>query len=195
MLKKLRFIAAYLQVVNGTLSEGAVGGIVEVGNVDEPDEDTDNGNDLGEGVSKVVELLLERSGLRDLGGDVLVDVANGSVGTSQNNDSGGISSDNGGTREEHVDLVLLDSVVVLDGVCVLADTLALSSQDTLVDTEAVAVDGQNSAVGRNAIAHSHLDNVSGNQLVCLDALNLSIANDLGHIGRVLLKCSDCLFGR
>lgn len=186
---------AYLQVVDGTLGERAVGGIVEVGNVDEPDEDTDNGNDLGEGVSKVVELLLERRRLRDLGGDVLVDIANCSVGTSQDNDSGGISSDNCGTREEHVDLVLLDSVVVLDGVSVLADTLALSSQDTLVDTEAIAVDRQDSAVGRNAIAHSYLDDVSGNQLVCLDALDLAITDDLGHIGRVLLKCSDCLFGR
>jgi hypothetical protein len=188
-------MAAYLQVIDSTLGEGAVGGIVEVGNVDEPDEDTDDGNDLGESVSKGVELLLERGGLRDLRGDVLVDVANGSVGTSKNDDSGGISSDDCSTREEHVDLVLLDSVGVLDGVRVLADTLALSGQDTLVDTEAVAVDGQNSTVGRNAIAHGHLDDVSRNQLVCLDALNLAIANDLGLVGRVLLKCRDCLFGR
>ena len=195
MFKYPRFVAAYLQVVDGTLGERAVGRIVEMGDVDEPDEDTDNGNDLGESVSKVVELLLERGRLRDLGRDILMDIANGSVGTSEDNDSGGISSDNGGTREEHVDLALLDSVVVLDGVRVLADTLALSSQDTLVDTEAVAVDRQNSAIGRYAIAHSHLDDVSGNQLVCLDALNLAIADDLGDIGRILLKCSDCLFSR
>jgi hypothetical protein len=195
VFKKSRFVPAYLQVVDGTLGERAVGGIVEVGNVDEPDEDTDDGNDLGESVSKGVELLLERGGLRDLRGDVFVDVANGSVGTGKDDDSGGISSDNRGTREEHVDLVLLDSVGVLDGVRVLANTLALSRQDTLVDAEAVAVDRQNSAVGRNAIAHGHLDDVSWNQLVCLDALNLAIANDLGLVGRVLLECSDCLFGR
>jgi hypothetical protein len=194
VLKNSRFERAYLQVVDGTFGERAVGGIVEVGNVDEPDEDTDDGNDLGESVSKVVELLLERGGLRNLRGDVLVDIANGSVGSSEDDDSGSVSSDNGGTREEHVDLVLLDSVGVLDGVRVLADTLTLSGQDTLVDTEAVAVDRQDSAVGRDAIAHSHLDNVSWNQLVCLDALNLAIADDLGLVGRVLLECSDCLFG-
>jgi hypothetical protein len=44
------------------------------------------------------------------------------------------------------------------------------------------VDGQNSTVGRNAIAHSHLDDVSWNQLVGLDALDLAIANDLGLVG-------------
>jgi hypothetical protein len=169
-------------------------GIVEVGDVDEPDKNTDNGNDLGQSVSKVVELLLERGGLRNLGGNVLVNIANGSVGSSKNNDSGSISSNDCGTREEHVDLVLLDSVGVLDGVRVFADTLALSGQDTLVDTEAVAVNRQNSAIGRDAIADSDLDNVSRNQLVGLDALNLAIANDLGLVGRVFLQCSDCLFG-
>jgi hypothetical protein len=195
VLKKTRFKGTYLQVVDSTLGERAMSGIVEMGNVDEPDKDTDDGNDLGESVSKVVELLLERGGLRNLGGNVLVDIANRSVGSSKNNDSGSVSSNNCGTREEHVDLVLLDSVGVLDGVRVFADTLALSSQDTLIDAEAVAVDRQNSAVGRNAITHGDLDNVSRNQLVGLDALNLAIANDLGLVGRVFLKCSDSLFSR
>jgi len=97
VFKRLQFIAAYLQVVDGTLGERAVGGIVEVGNVDEPDKDTDDGNDLCESVTEVVELLLERGRLRDLRGDVLVDVANCRVGASEDNDSGGTSSDNRGT--------------------------------------------------------------------------------------------------
>jgi hypothetical protein len=195
VLKTSRFKGAYLQVVDGTLGERAVGRIVEMGNVDEPDKDTDDGNDLGESVSKVVELLLKRGGLRDLRGDVFVNIANGSVGSSKNNDSGSVSSNDCGAREEHVDLVLLDSVGILNGVRVFADTLALSGQDTLVDAEAVAVDRQNSAVGRNAITHGDLDDVSRDQFVCLDALNFAIANDLGLVGRVFLKCSDCLFSR
>ena len=192
---KRRLGTAYLEIVDGTLGEGAMGGIVEVGNVDEPDKDTDDGNDLCESVSKVVELLLERGRLRDLRGDVLVDVANGRVGSGQDNNSGSVSSDNCGARKEHVDLVLLDGLCVLDGVRLLADALALSGQNALVDTETVAVDGQNSAVGGNAITHSHLDNVSWDQLVCLDALNFGIANNLGHVGRVLLERGDCLLGR
>lgn len=165
-----------------------------MGNVDEPDKDADNSNDLGQSVTEVVEFLLERGGLRDLGGDVFVDVANRSVGTGQNDDGRSVSSNNSSTREEHVDLVLLYGVRILDGICVLANTLTLSGQDALVDAEAVAVDGQDSAVGRNAVTHGHLDDVSRNQFVCLDALNLAIAYDLGLVGRVLLECCDCLFG-
>lgn len=74
-----------------------MGRVVEVGNVDEPDKDADDSNDLGQSVTEVVELLLERGGLRDLGGDVFVDVANRSVGTGQNDDGRSVSSNNSST--------------------------------------------------------------------------------------------------
>ena len=51
-------------------------GVVEMLDVDEPDDGANNGDDLGQHVAKVVQLLLQRSGLRYLRRDVLVDVAN-----------------------------------------------------------------------------------------------------------------------
>ncbi len=46
--------------------------IVEVANVDEPDNNADHGDNLREHVAKVVELLLEWRRSRDLRGDTLM---------------------------------------------------------------------------------------------------------------------------
>jgi hypothetical protein len=124
-----------------------------------------------------------------------VDVANSGVGTSQNNDSVGMASNDGGTGEEHVDLILLDGILVLDSLGVFAHTLALASQDRLIDAEAVAVDAEDSAVGGDAVADSDVDNVTRDQLFGLDRLNCSIAHDLGGVCAVLLQGRNSLLGR
>jgi hypothetical protein len=64
-------------------------GVVEVGNVDKPNQNADDGDDLGQAVAKVVQLLLQRSGLGDLSGDALVNVANGRVRASQDDNGPG----------------------------------------------------------------------------------------------------------
>lgn len=124
-----------------------------------------------------------------------MDIANGGVGASQNDNGVGVARDNGSTREEHVNLILLDSILVLDSLGVLAYTLALASQDRLVDAEAVAVDAEDSAVGGNAVADSDVDNVTRDQLLGLDRLNCSIAHDLGGVCAVLLQGRNGLLGR
>ena len=49
-----------LEIVDGTLHPGStVSGVVEVTDVDGPDSDTDEGDDLGQLLSEFVELLLE----------------------------------------------------------------------------------------------------------------------------------------
>lgn len=52
-----------------------VTGIVEIPDIDDPDKNADSCNDLGQDISKLVDLLLERCLFGDLGGDGSVDVA------------------------------------------------------------------------------------------------------------------------
>lgn len=50
-------------------------------------------------------------------------------------------------REEHVDHVLLDGVLILDSGGSLADTLTLSRQERLIDGETRGEDGNNAGIG------------------------------------------------
>lgn len=169
-------------------------GVVEVADVDEPDQDTDSCDDLGELVAKVVQLLLERRRLRDLRRDALVDISNRRVGTGQDDQRNRMARDDGCAREQHVDLVLLDGIRILDHAGVLGHRLALARQDGLVDVEAVALDRQDPAVGGDPVADGDGDDIAGDQLVGLDARNVSVAHDLCLVGRVFLERGDGLFG-
>lgn len=60
--------------------------VPEVPDVHEPDEDTNDSDDLRKHVAKVVQLALERSLLADLGGNGLVDIADGSTLSGEDND-------------------------------------------------------------------------------------------------------------
>lgn len=184
-----------LEIVDGALGPATVAGVVEVGDVDEPDQDADDSNDLGQAVTEVVELLLQGSGLRDLGSDALMDVADGSAGSGQNNSGPGATSDDSSSRKQNIDLILKNGLFVVNhSGGILADTLALSSKDGLVDGEAVALNGNDSAVGGDSIADSDGNNVAGDQLLSLDSRNMSsIANDVGLVGRVFLQGCDSLF--
>lgn len=59
----------------------------KVRNVDEPDQDTDNGDDFSESISKVVKFLLERSLFVLLGRDRMVNGSNSRLGTNGCNKS------------------------------------------------------------------------------------------------------------
>jgi hypothetical protein len=64
-----------------------VRGIPEVSEIDEPHEDADDRDDLGEHVSEVIKLAFQRSLFADLRRNGLVNVADGRVLTGKNNDS------------------------------------------------------------------------------------------------------------
>jgi hypothetical protein len=91
-------------------------------------------------------------------------------------------------------LILLDGACILNGVRAFGHALALTSQDGLVDIEAVALDGQNPAVCGDPVTNCHRDDVSRHQVVSLDAANVPIAYDLGFVSRVFLKGGDGFFG-
>ena len=97
-----------------------------------------------------------------------------------------MASDNSCSREEHVDLILLDSILHLDSRNILAHTLTFTSQDSLVDREAVALDSDDSAVCRDPISNRDCDDISGYELVRLDAGNMAISENLGFVRRVFL---------
>ena len=57
----------------------------KVAEVDDPDEDADDGNDLGQLLAKVVDLLLQRCLFADLRADRGVNVADGSLRSGSHN--------------------------------------------------------------------------------------------------------------
>ena len=96
-----------LEVVDGALDPGAtVGWVVEVANVDGPDGDADDGDDFGQLLAELVELLLQRGldllGLRHLG----TDLTDGGVQAGADDDTAGLAGGDVRTREQDVLLVL-----------------------------------------------------------------------------------------
>lgn len=66
-----------LKVVDGTTDPGApMHGVVEVANVDEPDSHADEGDDLGELLPKLIQLLLQRGLVLLCGGHLVTDLPN-----------------------------------------------------------------------------------------------------------------------
>ena len=103
-----------------------MGGVIEVSNVDGPDSDTDEGDDLGKLLAELVELLGEGS-LDLLGLSHLVsDLADGGGGTSADDNAPGLSGSDIGSGEHDVLLVLVDGPGVGDWVAVLNDGDRLS---------------------------------------------------------------------
>jgi hypothetical protein len=63
----------------------------------------------------------------------------------------------------------------------------------LIDGEAVALNCDESAVGRNAIADGNGDDIARDELISLDSGDMAIvADDAGLIGRVFLQSSNGL---
>lgn len=171
-----------------------MGRLAKVPNVDDPNQDANGGNDLGQHVTKVIQLLLERRRGRDLRRDALMNVTNGSATASQDDNRSRMARYDRRARKQHVDLVLLDSILVLDRLDALSDALALAREDRLVDAEAVGLERQNAAVGWDAVSDRDGDDVAGNELVGLDAPELAVANNLCVEGRVFLESGNGLFG-
>ena len=76
----------HLEVVDSSLEKSSVRRIGEVSDVDEPDENTDDGDDFGERVSELIELPLEGSSFGGSGSDGIVDLTDGSPLPSKNDD-------------------------------------------------------------------------------------------------------------
>ena len=66
-------------------------------NVDDPDEDADNGDDLGEHVTEIIQFALERCLFGYLGRDGFVNITDCRFLAGVDNNSFGIPIDNGGT--------------------------------------------------------------------------------------------------
>lgn len=89
-----------LEVVDGALGDTSVTRIIEVANVDDPNEDADDSDDLGEEVAEIVYLLLEGRLLRDLSGDRKVDIADGGSGSCGGDDGLSFAVDDSGSLSE-----------------------------------------------------------------------------------------------
>ena len=77
-----------------------MGWIPEVPEVDDPDEDTNDGDNFGEHVTKVVQLAFKRSLLIYLRSDRLVNIANGRLLAGKDHDSLSTTIDDGGSLGE-----------------------------------------------------------------------------------------------
>merc|ERR1719438_771705 len=125
-----------LEIVDGSLDPGSsVSGVVEMSNVDGPDGDADEGDDLGELFAKFIELLLERSLDFFSLSHFISDLANSGVDTSSNDDTTSLAGGNIGAGEHNVLLVLVDGSGIRNRITVFDDGDRFSSQDGLVNTE------------------------------------------------------------
>src|ERR1700733_4439161 len=155
-------------------------------NVDEPDYDAYNCDDFCKHVAKVIQLLLQRGGVGNLRRDALMYVANCSRGSREYHYCHCVASYNSGSGKEHVDLILFYSLRVIDGIAVLADTFAFTSQYSLIYCETVALDRQQSTVGGYAVANCDGDDISRYKPISLYLLLASISSDFGLICGVFL---------
>lgn len=71
--------------------------IVEMANVDEPDSHTDEGDDLGELLPKLIQLLLQGGLVLLRGGHLVTDLPNLGAHTRGGHDAYGLASSNVGT--------------------------------------------------------------------------------------------------
>lgn len=105
-----------------------------------------------------------------------------------------MSNGHGSSREKHIDLVLLDRLVILNWTSVFPNALTFTGKDGLIDTEAVALDRQNTAISRDTIPDSNVDDVTWDKLFGANSGNMTVTNDLSLVRGVLIKCGNRLFG-
>lgn len=111
--------------------------VAKVANIDKPNEDTDDGDDLGEQMSEIVDLLLERRLLADLCRDRLMDVADGGARTSGGHDSLRFAVDDGsalrGRTCQHPSSRLFVALLTENSMLTMSCLTACSSLTTAVD--------------------------------------------------------------
>ena len=113
--------------------------VVEVSNVDGPDSNANESDDLGKLLTKFIELLLE--GCLDLLrlSHFITDLADSGVGSSTDDDTPGLAGGDIGAGEDDVLLVLVDCPGVGHGVAVLDHRDRLTSEDGLVNPDELLV--------------------------------------------------------
>lgn len=90
-------------------------------------------------------------------------------------------------REYEVCHVLLHGFDVRNNIGCLANTLALSGKDRLVDTEIAGRDGEQSAVRGDLVADGDEDYIAWYKLGGVNAEGLASSKDFCFIGGILLK--------
>ena len=149
-----------LEVINRAFQGSVVGWIPEVTEVYEPNKDTDDGNDLGEHVTKIIKFPFERRFFANLRRDGFVYMADGCLLPSENdhgfrpavNDCCALHSiyirfllgalGRKPYREEHIGHVLFHGFRVGDSFYRLVHANTFTSQDRLVYPEATRGDGE-----------------------------------------------------
>mmetsp|Transcript_2324 Transcript_2324/g.8265 ORF Transcript_2324/g.8265 Transcript_2324/m.8265 type:complete len:645 (-) Transcript_2324:205-2139(-) len=183
-----------LEVVHSTSEEATMLRVVEVIDVDEPDENADDEDHLREELAKVVQLLLKwRSHLIHVL-NVLPDLAELGGSSSARDQTASTADGDVGSSEEHVDLVLVHGTIVRDDVDDLGDADTLASEHGLVHTEGDRPQLDDAKVRRDVVAHCNLHDISWNELGSIDRINLAVADHSCSLGYVRLKGLDGLLG-
>ena len=90
--------------------------------------------------------------------------------------------------KQHIRHILLDRLQIRHRLDALMHRHALAREDGLVDAEAARRDRQQAAVRGDLVAHCDGDDVAGDELRGVDALDLAVAVRLGLVGRVFFEC-------
>lgn len=178
------------EVVDGTLDPGAtVSGVIEVTNVDGPHSYADNGDDLRQLFTELIQFLLQ-GGLDFFSfRHFSPDFTDGGVQAGANDDTTGFAGGHVGTGEQDVLLVLVDGTWVGDGIGVLDNRDGFTGQDGLIDTEGGREDLDETNIGGDLVTDGHLHNISGNDVFRSNLLNTAFVRPehFAHLRLVFLK--------
>jgi hypothetical protein len=184
-----------LEVVDGAARDGAVLRVCEVVDVEQPQQDADGGDHLGEQRAELVELHLERRGLRLGVRHLRTDLADLRRAARARHDGEGRAVAHRRAREAHVDARLDLGALLDDDVGLLHDRLALAGQDRLVQPQRRRLELQQPQVGGHTAADAQADHVSRHELHRADRPErLAVAPHVGVVGLVLLERIDRLLG-
>ena len=128
-------------------------GVIEVTNVDSPDSNANQSDNLGQLFTELVQFLLQGSLDFFSLGHLSPDAANGGVEAGANDDAPGLAGGHVGAGEDQVLLVLVDGPGVGDGLVVLDDGHGLAGEDGLVDAEGGGQDGDDPDVGGDLVTN------------------------------------------
>lgn len=151
-----------LEVVQAASDETTVDGIAEVSEVDNPDDDANDTDSLGQSFTEFFETLFQGSVFVFGFLEILVDLTNFSVGTSGDDNTDSITTGDEGTAENDIVLFTDGGLLVGDGVEGLQDGLGFSGQDRLFDTDGGSLDFDESDISGDLVTLLDLKSLGQN---------------------------------
>jgi hypothetical protein len=186
------------EVVNSTFYPGAtVHWVVEVSDVDSPNENADDGDHFRQLFTKLVEFF-SQWGLFSFGfNHRFSDFTDFGVLTSFDDNTNSFSGSDIGTGEEKIDFILIDGSSVWNGGVVFGNGNRFSGEESLIDFDGGGFDLEDSDISWDLVTNSNINDIAWNEIAGKNLLNLAwsvLSEDFGHGWFVFFQSFNSGFG-